>query len=49
MVDEGFVYARTTKGLRRIDVIYCRIDDDFLDPLVIRPESLLGVPGLVHA
>ena len=49
MVDDGFVYARTIKGLRRIDVIYRRIDDDFLDPLVFRPDSLLGVPGLVHA
>ena len=38
---------RTTKGLRRVDVIYRRIDDDFLDPQAFRPDSLLGVPGLV--
>ena len=49
VVDRGFVYARTTTGLRRIDVIYRRVDDDFLDPLVFRPDSLLGVPGLMHA
>ena len=49
MVDGNFVYARTTTGLRRIDVIYRRVDDDFLDPLVFRPDSLLSVPGLMHA
>jgi len=49
LVDGGFVYMRTTGGLRRVDVIYRRIDDDFLDPLVFRPDSLLGVPGLMHA
>ena len=49
LVDGGFVYARTTTGLRRIDVIYRRVDDDFLDPLVFRPDSLLGVPGLMEA
>src|SRR5208283_1066248 len=38
---------RTTKGLRRVDVIYRRIDDDFLDPKAFRADSLLGVPGLV--
>jgi uncharacterized circularly permuted ATP-grasp superfamily protein len=38
---------RTTKGLRRVDVIYRRLDDDFLDPQTFRPDSLLGVPGLV--
>ena len=43
------VYMRTTRGPRRVDVIYRRIDDDFLDPDVFRPDSLLGVPGLVHA
>ena len=47
--DDGFVYMRTTTGLRRVDVIYRRVDDDFLDPLVFRPDSLLGVPGLLHA
>ena len=49
IVNDGFVYMRTTKGLRRVDVIYRRVDDDFLDPLVFRPDSLLGVPGLLHA
>ena len=49
LVNDGFVYMRTTKGLRRVDVIYRRVDDDFLDPLVFRPDSLLGVPGLLHA
>ena len=49
LVKDGFVYMRTTEGLRRVDVIYRRIDDDFLDPLVFRPDSLLGVPGLLHA
>ena len=49
LVDDGFVYVRTTSGLRRIDVLYRRVDDDFIDPLVFRPDSLLGVPGLMHA
>jgi len=40
---------RTTKGLERVDVIYRRIDDDFLDPEAFRPDSLLGVPGLMAA
>ena len=43
------VYMRTTKGLERIDVIYRRIDDDFLDPAAFRPDSLLGVKGLMAA
>jgi uncharacterized circularly permuted ATP-grasp superfamily protein len=43
------VYMKTTKGLERVDVIYRRIDDDFLDPEVFRPDSLLGVAGLVEA
>jgi uncharacterized circularly permuted ATP-grasp superfamily protein len=43
------VYMRTTSGLRRVHVIYRRIDDDFLDPLVFRPDSVLGVPGLMEA
>ena len=43
------VYMRTTEGLKRVDVIYRRIDDDFLDPLAFRPDSILGVPGLVSA
>ena len=49
LVNDGYVYMRTTTGLRRVDVIYRRIDDDFLDPLVFHPDSLLGVPGLLHA
>ena len=49
LVNDGFVYMRTTAGLKRVDVIYRRVDDDFLDPLVFRPDSLLGVPGLIHA
>ena len=49
LVNDGYVYMRTTTGLRRVDVIYRRVDDDFLDPLVFRPDSLLGVPGLLHA
>ncbi len=46
-VIDGFVFMRTTKGLKRVDVIYRRIDDDFLDPLCFRPDSCLGVPGLM--
>lgn len=46
VVDNGFVCMRTTKGLQRVDVLYRRIDDDFLDPQVFRPDSMLGVPGL---
>ena len=49
LVHNGFVYMRTTSGLRKVDVIYRRIDDDFIDPLVFREESILGVPGLFHA
>lgn len=49
VVLDGNVWMRTTKGLRRVDVIYRRIDDDFLDPLAFRADSLLGVPGLVDA
>ncbi len=41
------VYMRTTRGLRQVDVVYRRIGDDYLDPLAFRPESLLGVPGLM--
>jgi len=43
------VFMRTTKGVERVDVIYRRIDDDFLDPEAFRPDSLLGVPGLMAA
>ncbi|MFN8751925.1 MAG: circularly permuted type 2 ATP-grasp protein, partial [Betaproteobacteria bacterium] len=47
--EDDTVYKRTTAGPKRVDVIYRRIDDDFLDPLVFRPDSILGVPGLVSA
>jgi uncharacterized circularly permuted ATP-grasp superfamily protein len=46
-VKDDVVYMRTTEGPRRVDVIYRRVDDDFLDPLVFRPDSVLGVPGLI--
>ena len=49
VVRDRVVYMRTTEGLRRIDVIYRRIDDDFLDPQVFRPDSLLGAPGIIEA
>jgi uncharacterized circularly permuted ATP-grasp superfamily protein len=49
VVDQNRVWMRTTRGLRRVDVIYRRIDDDFLDPLTFRADSILGVPGLVNA
>lgn len=49
VVDRRGVWMQTTKGARRIDVIYRRIDDDFLDPKTFRPDSLLGVPGLMEA
>jgi uncharacterized circularly permuted ATP-grasp superfamily protein len=49
VVDQNRVYMRTTRGLTRVDVIYRRIDDDFLDPLTFRHDSTLGVPGLVNA
>ena len=48
-VDDEIVYMRTTQGPRRVDVIYRRVDDDFLDPLAFRPDSMLGVPGLLTA
>jgi uncharacterized circularly permuted ATP-grasp superfamily protein len=48
-VDQNRVYMRTTRGRARVDVIYRRIDDDFLDPLAFRPDSSLGVAGLVNA
>ncbi|SCA57955.1 conserved hypothetical protein [Candidatus Terasakiella magnetica] len=48
-VDEGIVYMRTTRGPKRVDVIYRRIDDEFLDPLAFRADSALGVPGLLSA
>src|SRR5689334_8469024 len=48
-VREDVVYMRTTQGPKRVDVIYRRIDDDFLDPLAFRPDSALGVPGIMSA
>src|SRR5207248_2694501 len=48
VVADGLVQMRTTKGLERVDVLYRRIDDDFLDPLVFRPDSMLGVSGLME-
>jgi len=47
-VSDGLVWMRTTKGFERVDVIYRRIDDDFLDPNVFRSDSVLGVPGLME-
>jgi uncharacterized circularly permuted ATP-grasp superfamily protein len=49
LVHDNVVYMRTTAGLRRVGVIYRRVDDDFLDPLSFRPDSRLGVPGLFNA
>ena len=49
VVEDHVVWMRSTSGIERVDVIYRRIDDDFLDPVVFRPDSLLGVPGLVSA
>jgi len=48
-VDDNTVFMKTTRGPRRVDVVYRRVDDDFLDPLVFRSDSALGVPGLVNA
>ena len=47
VVVDGYVQMRTTKGLQRVDVLYRRIDDDFIDPSTFNPDSLLGVPGLM--
>ena len=49
VVIDGSVHMRTTKGSQRVDVIYRRINDEYLDPLVFRPDSLLGVPGVMEA
>jgi uncharacterized circularly permuted ATP-grasp superfamily protein len=48
MVQDGWVKMRTTRGLVRVDVIYRRVGEDFLDPQVFRPDSLLGVPGIME-
>ncbi|MEO0887537.1 MAG: circularly permuted type 2 ATP-grasp protein [Cyanobacteria bacterium J06648_10] len=47
IVDDGYVKMRTTKGLYRVDVIYRRIDDEFIDPTIFRSDSMLGVPGMM--
>ena len=47
LVQDGVVKMKTTKGLRQVDVIYRRIDDDFIDPRTFRADSMLGVPGLI--
>jgi uncharacterized circularly permuted ATP-grasp superfamily protein len=49
VVKDGLVFMRTTQGLKRVDVIYRRIDDDYLDPQAFRPDSVLGAPGLMAA
>ncbi|GAA5529356.1 circularly permuted type 2 ATP-grasp protein [Herpetosiphon gulosus] len=49
IVHDNVVYMRTTAGLRRVDVIYRRVDDEFIDPLAFRPDSVLGVAGLLNA
>src|SRR6185436_16760414 len=49
VVDQAKVYMKTTAGLQQVDVIYRRVDDDFLDPLVFNPTGMLGVPGLYYA
>ena len=49
VVDNHKVYMKTTTGLKQVDVIYRRVDDDFIDPLVFRPDSMLGVPGIYGA
>ncbi|MCP4384134.1 MAG: circularly permuted type 2 ATP-grasp protein [Hyphomicrobiales bacterium] len=49
LVRDSVVFMRTTEGPRRVDVLYRRLDDDFLDPLTFRPDSALGVPGLMIA
>lgn len=48
VIVDGYLQMRTTKGLQRVDVVYRRIDDDFIDPLAFRSDSLLGVPGLME-
>jgi uncharacterized circularly permuted ATP-grasp superfamily protein len=49
IVRDNIVHMRTTEGLKRVDVLYRRLDDEFLDPLTFRPDSALGVPGLMNA
>jgi uncharacterized circularly permuted ATP-grasp superfamily protein len=49
IVEDNVVYMRTTTGLEMVDTLYRRIDDDFIDPLAFRPDSMLGVPGIMNA
>ena len=49
VVEDNLVFMRTTEGLRRVDVIYRRLDDDYIDPLTFLPDSMLGTPGLFNA
>lgn len=49
VIQNHMVYMKTTKGLKKVDVIYRRVDDEFLDPLVFQKNSVLGVPGLYHS
>lgn len=49
VVNNSKVYMKTTSGLQQVDVIYRRLDDEYLDPLVFKPDSTLGVPGLISA
>lgn len=49
VIQNHMVYMKTTKGLKKVDVIYRRVDDEFLDPLVFQKTSVLGVPGLYHS
>ena len=49
IVEDDIVYMRTTEGLKRVDVIYRRIDDEFIDPEIFRKDSVLGVPGIMRA
>jgi uncharacterized circularly permuted ATP-grasp superfamily protein len=49
VVDRQKVYMKTTAGLQEVDVVYRRMDDDFIDPLVFRSDSILGVPGIMSA
>jgi uncharacterized circularly permuted ATP-grasp superfamily protein len=49
VVDDAVVYMRTTEGLKRVDVVYRRVDDSYIDPLTFRPESAVGCPGLFNA
>ncbi|WP_207434893.1 circularly permuted type 2 ATP-grasp protein [Sabulibacter ruber] len=48
-VDKNFVYMKTINGPKRVDVVYRRLDDDFLDPMEFKPDSMLGVPGIMAA